>query len=63
MTDVDPFVVEAVELLAAKDRIISALNHDVQTLVTALAVHEGGDVHYTALAHLGRTTIPYDCES
>lgn len=58
MTDVDPFVAEATELLAAKDRMISSLTHDVETLVTALARYEGRDAHVTALAHLGRPIIP-----
>ena len=50
------------ELLAAKDRIISSLTHDVETLLTALAIYEGGDVHVTSLRHLGRVTDTYDCE-
>jgi len=56
---VDPFVRDAVEALAARDRTISALTHDVETLVAALAIHEGRDVHVTALAHLGRTEAGY----
>ena len=54
MTDVDPFVREAVEALAAKDRTISQQRHDLLTLLQALSVHEGRDVQTTALVHLGR---------
>lgn len=54
MTDVDPFVTEAVELLAAKDRIISQQRRDLLTLMRALSVHEGRDMQTTALVHLGR---------
>ena len=55
---VDAFDEAMHEALAARDRIISSLTHDVETLVTALAVHEGRDAHVTALAHLGRPIIP-----
>ena len=51
----DPFVREAAELLAAKDRIISQQHHDLETLIKALAVHEGYDLDATAHRHLGRT--------
>ena len=54
MTDVDPFVREAVEALAAKDRIISSLSRDVATLLTALARYEGGDVAEVSYRRLGR---------
>ena len=54
MTDMDPFVVEAAELLAAKDRIISRQRRDLLTLLQALSVHEGRDMQTTALVHLGR---------
>lgn len=53
MTDVDPFVREAAELLAAKDRIISQQRRDLLTLLQALSVHEGRDVTATAHRHLG----------
>ena len=53
MTGVDPFVREAAELIAAKDRIISQQRHDLLTLMQALSVHEGRDMQTTALVHLG----------
>ena len=53
MTGVDPFVREAAELLAAKDRIISQQRHDLLTLLQALSVHEGRDMQTTAHRHLG----------
>ena len=53
MTGVDPFVREAAELLAAKDRIISQQRRDLLTLLQALAVHEGRDENATAYRHLG----------
>ena len=55
MTGVDPFVREAAELLAAKDRIISQQRHDLETLVDALSKHEGFDPDATSFRHLGRT--------
>lgn len=55
MTDVDPFVREVTELLAAKDRMISSLTHDVETLLEALSKHEGYDTDATSFRHLGRT--------
>lgn len=42
------------ELLAAKDRTISSLSRDVATLLTALAVYEGGDVAEVSYRRLGR---------
>jgi hypothetical protein len=54
VTAVDPFVREAVEALAARDRTISSLSRDVATLLTALAVHEGGDVSEVSFRRLGR---------
>ena len=54
MTDVDPFVTEAVEALAARDRLISSLSRDVATLLTALARYEGGDVAEVSFRRLGR---------
>ena len=54
MTDVDPFVVDAVEALAARDRTISSLSLDVATLLTALALYEGGDVAEVSFRRLGR---------
>jgi len=53
MTDVDPFVRESAELLAAKDRIISQQRRDLLTLIQALTVHEGRDMQTTTLVHLG----------
>lgn len=58
MTDVDPFVVDAVQVIAAKDRALAQKDLEIFALVTALARYEGGDVAVTALAHLGRTIIP-----
>ena len=55
MTDVDPFVRDAVELIASRDRVISQQYHDLLTLLQALSVHEGRDMHTTSLVHLGRT--------
>ena len=43
------------ELLAAKDRMISSLTHDVETLIEALSKHEGYDPDATSFRHLGRT--------
>ena len=43
------------ELLAATDRTISVLSHEVRTLVAALSKHEGFDEDATAHRHLGRT--------
>lgn len=43
------------ELLAAKDRMISSLTHDVETLLEALSKHEGYDPDATSFRHLGRT--------
>ena len=54
MTTVDTFVREATELLAAKDRIISQLTHDLRTSITALARHEDHNETATAYRHLGR---------
>lgn len=54
MTDVDPWVRDAVELIASKDRTISSLSRDVATLLTALAVYEGGDVAEVSYRRLGR---------
>ena len=54
MTDVDPFVREAAEALAARDRVISSLSRDVATLLTALALYEGGDVSEVSFRRLGR---------
>jgi hypothetical protein len=55
VTDVDPFVVDAVQALAARDRALAQRDLEIFALVTALARYEGGDVAVTALAHLGRT--------
>lgn len=41
--------------LTALERYASQRDHDVATLVTALAKHEGGDETTTAYRHLGRT--------
>ena len=57
MTDVDPFVREAVEALAARDRTISQQRHDIRLLLQALSVHEGRDINTTALVHLGRPYV------
>ena len=37
------------------ERTVSALTHDVDTLLDALAKHEGYDICATCLRHLGRT--------
>ena len=51
----DEFDRAVVERLAALERYASQRDHDVATLVTALAKHEGGDETTTAYRHLGRT--------
>lgn len=57
MTDVDPWVRDAVELIASKDRALAQKDLEIYALVTALSVHEGRDIHTTALVHLGRPYV------
>ena len=41
--------------LTALERMVSARDHDIETLVTALTKCEGGNETTTAYRHLGRT--------
>ena len=50
----DEFDRAIVERLAALEQYASQRDHDVATLLTALAVHEGGDVAEVSYRRLGR---------